>query len=101
MFSFLNKKVGKLSLTPGKAHCLGSTLGRLAHTPARLFQASPLLGSWQRPEVGAPGDFAWGGGRADGLWVMEKLEHWSWRACSVHVLMSTIEEEFVTFCQRC
>lgn len=42
-----------------------------------------------------------GGGVADSLWVMEKLEHWSWRACSIRVLMSTIEEEFVTFCQRC
>lgn len=38
---------------------------------------------------------------ADNLWVMEKLEHWSWRACSIRVLMSTEEEEFVTFCQRC
>lgn len=45
-----------MSLTPGKAHCPGSTLGRLACTLARLLQASLSLGSWQRQEVGAPED---------------------------------------------
>lgn len=43
-----------MSLTPGKTLSPGSTLGRLARTLARLFQASPSLGSWQKPEVGAP-----------------------------------------------
>lgn len=45
-----------MSLTPGKAHCPGSTLGRLACILARLLQASLSLGSWQRQEVGAPED---------------------------------------------
>ena len=88
-----------MSLTPGKAHCPGSTQGSLAGTLTRLFQASTSPGSWQRPEVGAPG--GGGGVGADSLRVMEKLEHQSWRACSIRVLMSTIGEEFVTFCQRC
>lgn len=88
-----------MSLTPGKAHCPGSTQGSLAGTPTRLFQASTSPGSWQRPEVGTPG--GGGGVGADSLWVMEKLEHRSWWACSIRVWMSTIEGEFVTVCQRC
>lgn len=88
-----------MSLTPGKAHCPGSTQGSLAGALTRQFQASTSPGSWQRPEVGAPG--GGGGVGADSLRVMEKLEHQSWRACSIRVLMSTIGEEFVTFCQRC
>lgn len=88
-----------MSLTPGKAHCPGSTQGSLASTPTRLFQASTSPGSWQRPEAGAP--WGRGGVGADSLQVMEKLEHRSWRACSIRVLMSRMEEEFVTFYQRC
>ena len=33
------------------------------------------------------------GGAAGRLWVMEKLEHGSWRACSVRVLMITTEQD--------
>lgn len=33
MFGSLEKRGGKLNLTPGKAHRLGNKLGRLAYTP--------------------------------------------------------------------
>lgn len=52
-----------MSLTPGKAHCPGSTQGSLAGTLTRLFQASTSPGSWQRPEVGAPGGWRGRGSR--------------------------------------
>lgn len=70
-----------MSLTPGKAHCPGSTQGSLAGTPTRLFQASTSPGSWQRPEVGAPGGGGVCGSRQPagdgkaGTSVMAGLQH--------------------------
>ncbi|XP_013376106.1 PREDICTED: uncharacterized protein LOC106149898 [Chinchilla lanigera] len=69
----LSRRVGKLNLTPGKAHSPGSELGARPLLSTSLLQASPSPGSWQRPEWACPGVRGWQVAR--GSWRGSKTGH--------------------------
>lgn len=101
MFGSRSKKGREIESDTWQGSLPGQHARAAGPRPGQALPGQPLAGVLAEARSGCAGGLClgWKVGRPPA--VMEKLRHWSWRACCVCVLMSTIEEEFVTFCQRC
>lgn len=101
MFGSLEKRGGKLNLTPGKAHRLGNKLGRLAYTPHQGWLGQHLAWGLGRGQDGPAlvGGVCGTAGRSP--MGNEKTQRLVIAGLTVFcMLMFTIRERFVGSCQR-